>query len=69
MFQNLTYTDDGHFLYMILETLRLLAGISLSHEVDGRTAAMTWEYISVEFRRGCVGWTEESWYGFQKYEK
>ena len=51
---------------MVLETLRLLAGISLSHELDGRTVAMTWEYISVEIRRGCVVLADETRYGFQK---
>ena len=64
--RNPTYTDDGHFFYMVLESLRLLAGISLSHEVDGRTVAMTWEYISVEIRRGCLRLAEDTRYGFQK---
>ena len=49
MILNPTYTDDGHFLYMVLETWRLLTGISLSHEVDRRHCSNDWEYISFIF--------------------
>lgn len=64
-----TYTDDGHFLDMILETLRLLVGVSVSHEVDGRTVAMTWEYISGESRDDVSVWMEKLQVGLQKIEE
>ena len=32
----LTYPNDGNFLHIVFETLRLLAGVFLSHGVDGR---------------------------------
>ena len=30
----MAYPDDGDCFYVVLETLRLLAGIGLSHDVD-----------------------------------
>ena len=54
---------------MVLETLRLLAGISWSHGVDGRKEAMTWEYISVVSREDVFGLAEKPQVGFQKKKR
>lgn len=53
----MTYPNDGNFLHMILETLRLLAGILLGHDVDSTMVAETWEctvVVSNESGYGCV---------------
>lgn len=59
----MTYPNDSNFFYMVLETLRLLAGIFLDHDVDERMVAEIWERIVVvlgeSVRRKSVHWAGE----------
>ena len=48
----LTYPDDGDCFDVILKPLRLLAGVFLSHGVDGKTVEGIWEMYCCKPRVG-----------------